>query len=25
IELGEAHMRFSYSDTFGGLYRALDA
>jgi glucose-6-phosphate 1-dehydrogenase len=25
IELGEAHMRFSYADTFGGLDRALDA
>jgi glucose-6-phosphate 1-dehydrogenase len=25
IELGEAHMRFSYADTFGGLERALDA
>jgi glucose-6-phosphate 1-dehydrogenase len=25
IELGEAHMRFSYGDAFGGLERALDA
>jgi glucose-6-phosphate 1-dehydrogenase len=25
IELGEAHMRFSYADTFGGVDRALDA
>ncbi|MGC1166646.1 MAG: glucose-6-phosphate dehydrogenase [Solirubrobacterales bacterium] len=25
IELGEAHMRFSYADTFGGVERALDA
>ena len=25
IELGEAHMRFSYADTFGGTERALDA
>jgi glucose-6-phosphate 1-dehydrogenase len=25
IELGEAHMRFSYADTFGGTQRALDA
>jgi glucose-6-phosphate 1-dehydrogenase len=25
IELGEAHMRFSYADTFGGSERALDA
>jgi glucose-6-phosphate 1-dehydrogenase len=25
IELGEAHMRFSYADTFGGIERALDA
>ncbi len=25
IELGEAHMRFSYADTFGGPERALDA
>jgi glucose-6-phosphate 1-dehydrogenase len=25
IELGEAHMRFSYADTFGGAERALDA
>jgi len=25
IELGEAHMRFSYADTFGGTEAALDA
>jgi glucose-6-phosphate 1-dehydrogenase len=25
IELGEAHMRFSYADTFGGVEQALDA
>jgi glucose-6-phosphate 1-dehydrogenase len=25
IELGEAHMRFSYADTFGGTEGALDA
>ena len=25
IELGEAHMRFSYADTFGGAEQALDA
>jgi glucose-6-phosphate 1-dehydrogenase len=25
IELGEAHMRFSYADTFGGAEGALDA
>jgi glucose-6-phosphate 1-dehydrogenase len=25
IELGEAHMRFSYADTFGGTEQALDA
>jgi glucose-6-phosphate 1-dehydrogenase len=25
IELGEAHMRFSYADTFGGAEHALDA
>ena len=25
IELGEAHMRFSYADTFGGGEQALDA
>jgi len=25
IELGEAHMRFSYADTFGGTAGALDA
>jgi glucose-6-phosphate 1-dehydrogenase len=25
IELGEAHMRFSYGDAFGGLDQALDA
>jgi glucose-6-phosphate 1-dehydrogenase len=25
IELGEAHMRFSYADTFGGAEAALDA
>jgi glucose-6-phosphate 1-dehydrogenase len=25
IELGEAHMRFSYADTFGGAERVLDA
>jgi glucose-6-phosphate 1-dehydrogenase len=25
IELGEAHMRFSYADTFGGAEEALDA
>jgi glucose-6-phosphate 1-dehydrogenase len=25
IKLGEAHMRFSYADTFGGVERALDA
>ncbi len=25
IELGEAHMRFSYADTFGGAEYALDA
>jgi glucose-6-phosphate 1-dehydrogenase len=25
IELGEAHMRFSYADTFGGVESALDA
>jgi glucose-6-phosphate 1-dehydrogenase len=25
IELGEAHMRFSYGDAFGGVERALDA
>jgi glucose-6-phosphate 1-dehydrogenase len=25
IELGEAHMRFSYADTFGGIEQALDA
>jgi glucose-6-phosphate 1-dehydrogenase len=25
IELGEAHMRFSYADTFGGTEEALDA
>jgi glucose-6-phosphate 1-dehydrogenase len=24
IELGEAHMRFSYADTFGGIDQALD-
>ena len=24
IELGEAHMRFSYDDSFGGVERALD-
>jgi glucose-6-phosphate 1-dehydrogenase len=25
IQLGEAHMRFSYADTFGGVEHALDA
>lgn len=25
MHLGEAHMRFSYADTFGGVKRALDA
>jgi glucose-6-phosphate 1-dehydrogenase len=25
IQLGEAHMRFSYADTFGGVEQALDA
>ncbi len=25
IQLGEAHMRFSYADTFGGIEQALDA
>ena len=25
IRLGEAHMRFSYADTFGGVEQALDA
>jgi glucose-6-phosphate 1-dehydrogenase len=25
IQLGEAHMRFSYADTFGGAEQALDA
>jgi glucose-6-phosphate 1-dehydrogenase len=25
IELGEAHMRFNYADTFGGAKQALDA
>jgi glucose-6-phosphate 1-dehydrogenase len=25
IQLGEAHMRFSYADTFGGTEQALDA
>ena len=25
IQLGEAHMRFSYADTFGGAEHALDA
>jgi glucose-6-phosphate 1-dehydrogenase len=25
VELGEAHMRFSYADTFGGAEQALDA
>ena len=25
IELGEAHMRFSHADTFGGVEQALDA
>jgi glucose-6-phosphate 1-dehydrogenase len=25
MQLGEAHMRFSYADTFGGVERALDA
>jgi glucose-6-phosphate 1-dehydrogenase len=25
MHLGEAHMRFSYADTFGGVQRALDA
>jgi glucose-6-phosphate 1-dehydrogenase len=25
MHLGEAHMRFSYADTFGGPGRALDA
>ncbi len=25
VELGEAHMRFSYADTFGGAEHALDA
>ncbi|HEU4392150.1 MAG TPA: glucose-6-phosphate dehydrogenase [Solirubrobacterales bacterium] len=25
IQLGEAHMRFSYADTFGGAERVLDA
>jgi glucose-6-phosphate 1-dehydrogenase len=25
LQLGEAHMRFSYADTFGGVEQALDA
>ena len=25
MQLGEAHMRFSYADTFGGAEQALDA